>query len=506
MNDSSDLYFSSEIFTEAPESSQPKKVPEYKKTECILSVITFFLALGYTRFVIFNTAGFISTALYIAIIAAAIIYLKCKKFAFSRFSIALAAVLCLFSFVFSITANNFIKLLDAIFLFAGGAYFVYSVTAGKKDIERFLPYAMGKAVFEYPFSGFGAQFRITADAMGKSKFGSSLKMVILGLVLTIPLTSVVAGLLMSADNGLKEMLSGITKFFFSENLFTSVMQLMVAVPCSFYLFGMLYSNSFRSGLNTLSSDECEKKLDSARLINNIILYAAITPILILYVLFFISQANYFLSAFSGSLPSGYSYADYARQGFFELFAVTLINLTVIIVSSLAAKDGGRKKPAALKIYTLILSLFTLILIATAVSKMVMYISVYGLTPLRVYTTWFMILCAVIFVMIIIKQFRFDFRFARWSTAAFTIMFGILCFSRPEAVIANYNINMYQSGSIEELDTDQLLEMSDDGLLTAVKKGAISAEEAGDKKGGVYSANPYSRLNISSYILEKEINN
>ena len=118
----------------------------------------------------------------------------------------------------------------------------------------------------------------------------------------------------------------------------------------------------------------------------------------------------------------------------------------------------------------------------------------------------MVLCAVIFVMIIIKQFRFDFRFARWSTAAFTIMFGILCFSRPEAVIANYNISMYQSGSLEELDTDQLLEMSDDGLLTAVKEGVLSAEEAGDKKDGIYYSNPYSRLNISSYLLEKEIVN
>lgn len=50
-----------------------------------------------------------------------------------------------------------------------------------------------------------------------------------------------------------------------------------------------------------------------------------------------------------------------------------------------------------------LSIFTLILIATAISKMVMYISVYGLTQLRFYTTWFMLLLAVIFVMIIVKQ-------------------------------------------------------------------------------------------------------
>ena len=115
-------------------------------------------------------------------------------------------------------------------------------------------------------------------------------------------------------------------------------------------------------------------------------------------MFFISQAGYFLSAFTNSLPEGFTYADYARRGFFELFAIALINLGVTCFMSLFSKKAGREKPFALKFYSVMISVFTLILIATAMSKMIMYINRYGLTALRFYTSWFMVLLAMIFVL------------------------------------------------------------------------------------------------------------
>ena len=49
---------------------------------------------------------------------------------------------------------------------------------------------------------------------------------------------------------------------------------------------------------------------------------------LVYVLFVAIQFKYF---FSGTLGDGYTYAEYARRGFFELLFVTLINLTVTTV-------------------------------------------------------------------------------------------------------------------------------------------------------------------------------
>ena len=485
--------------------SQPveKEKPEYSKAETLLSVFVLIASFCFVRYVLFHAMGFITTAVFIAIISAAIIYMKKKDCEFSRFNKVFAAVLYIFSLVFSITANSLVKNLDAAFLIGAGAYFVYSVGASSDKIDRFLPYAMFKAIFEYPFSHIGTQASITSDSLSNSKTGSNAKLIILGLIITVPLTAIVASLLMSADDGLERMLSGIYDKIFREEFWNIILQLIVAVPCSLYLFGLFYSNSHRNGLIALNEQVCTQKLYNMRAISNLVVYTAVTPICILYVLFFISQAGYFLSAFTKSLPEGFTYADYARRGFFELFAVALINLGVLCFMSLFSKKAGREKPSALKFYSVLLSAFTLVLIATAMSKMVMYISKYGLTALRFYTSWFMVLLAMIFVLIIIKQFRFDMKFSKHLAVVFTLMFGLLCFSRPEAVIARYNIEMYKSGNLEELDTDTIMRMSDDAVLTAYNEGVITSEDISEFHEHNYSADAdkLRYFNISSVILE-----
>ena len=151
-------------------------------------------------------------------------------------------------------------------------------------------------------------------------------------------------------------------------------------------------------------------------------------------------------------------------------------------------------------------MFTIILIATALSKMMMYINEYGLTQLRVYTSWFMVLLAMVFVMIIIKQFCFSFHIARWLTAVFTVMFALLCFSRPDALIADYNISMYNSGKLEELDTTALLDMSDDAVLEVVKMGAFDPAQLKKEKEEEYDKSFYNKLNISSATLADILEN
>lgn len=474
-----------------------KKVSEddthkFSRSEFILSFAVALLAFGFVRFVLFNPTGFITTGLYIAIITSVIIFLKKKKFRISGINRFIAVILYLFSTVFSITDNNFIKILDVVFLFGTGAYFIYSVTAQKNQLERFLPFAMIKALLEYPFSKFEIQSKVIKSAVRSSGFGKNLAMIFAGLLITVPVTAVVTSLLMSADSNFSDMLTGFADRFAYGNTGILIAQILIAIPCSHYLFGMIYSNVSREGLNVLDEEYCKSSIADMRFMNNLIIYTAVTPLCFLYVLFFISQAGYFLSAFGGNLPEGYSYAVYARKGFFELFAVSLINLGVISITNIIAKNGGKNKPLTLKIYSITLCIFTLVLIATAISKMVMYIGEYGLTQLRVYTTWFMILCALIFVLIIIKQIYFNFRIEKWGMIFFTAMFGILCFSRPDALIAKYNIEMYNSGRLEELDTSAIIEMSDDAVLEYIRSNPDIQD--------IQPREDYEKYNISSLIL------
>ena len=494
MNDNS-LSFNSEQFARENEK------PEYTKAERIFSAVVMITAFCFVKFVLFHATGFITTGIFIAFITAAIIYLRSKKCEFSRFNKLLTATLYVFSIVFSITANNFIKTLDAMFLFIAGAYMVYSVGAGSKTIEKFLPFAMAKAIFEYPFASFGVQGKITSDTVSDSETGKNIKLMLIGLVITIPLTAVVAVLLMSADNGVENMLRGLFDGVDNSGFWNFVTELIFALPLSMYIFGMFYTNTHCDEDRRLDERSCIEKLFNMRFVSNLVCYTAVTPICLLYVLFFISQAQYFLSAFTGSLPDGFTYSDYARRGFFELCAIAVINLAVLCFISLHSKKAGREKPLMLKVYSLVLSIFTLILIATALSKMVMYIKEYGLTELRVYTSWFMLLLAAVFILVIIKQFRFEMKFAKHISIIFTVMFALLCFSRPESLITKYNIEMYESGYLDELDKDALLDMSDDARLTALNNGVVTKEEVNNCKHSGYEGYSYGRYNISSVILD-----
>lgn len=449
----------------------------FSKTEKIYAFVAAVLAFLLVEFQIFNPAGFISTAVNIVIITASIVFLKKQGCRFAAINKVIATVLYLFSFVFSITDNGFIKFLVSVFLLIAGAYFVYSAAEGKKEIEKYLPIALIKAIFEFPFLDYGAEALAVKSAVGESKSAGNIKYIILGLLMTVPVTFIVAMLLISADKGMEEVMSNIFMNTFSENGFEIFFHFMVSIPCGFYFYGMLYTNSKRDTLNVLDADLCEFRIKNAKVIPNMVLYTAVTPVLLLYVIFFFTQGSYFLSAFSGNLPEGYSYSEYARRGFFELCGVTIINLAIITFISFLSQKSGKNKPAALKFYTLTLSFSTIILIAVAISKMVMYISEYGLTRLRFYTMWFMILCALMFVLIIVKQFKFEMKFSAWFAGVFTVMFAVLCFSSPDYIIAKYNIEMYKAGYLDELDTDEIYDMSADAVLYGVRSGELDVRKA-----------------------------
>lgn len=489
---------SSEIAAELPE--KPEK--SFSVTERIFAFISLILGFAFVRYTVFSVTGFVTTALYIVIITAAIFFLRKSGKRLNGLNRLLAAVLYLFSTVFSITDNRLIKILDVAFMFVIGTYFVYSASGEKKRISRFLPFEMADAAVFCPFSDFGSELHAVKSAGSDNRLAGTVKMILVGLAAAVPLTAVVGALLISADDGIEKFFNNILNAISGIDLWGIFWQALIAIPCACYLFGMLYSNAHRDGADSFDELVYEEKLNNARRIRNVILYTMVTPICLLYILFFISQANYFLSAFSGRLPQGLLYSEYARTGFFELVAIAAINLAVIIIMNVTAEKGGASKPAGLRFYSIVLCVFTIIMTAVAFSKMTMYVSVYGLTRLRFYTTWFMFLMLAFFVMIIIKQFRFDFRIAKWGTAVFTFMFALLCFCRPDALIAKYNIFMYSSGHLEELDIDALTEMSDDAVYELLKTDYADREEILTSRYARHK--PRENQNLSSVLVGYEL--
>lgn len=490
-----------------------EKIIEFSNKERIMSFLTFVMGFLFIHLTVWNVNGYFTTAFFVVLISLSSYYMKRKGHNFLAIHIAILIILLLFSTVYSITSNTFIKFLNTVFLIVGVTYYIYLLGYGRNKIGRYLPLEIITALLKHPLKNFSKQMAAINSTMKQSRFNSNIRMIILGLVLAIPITLVVGCLLMSADNGVNKFIQKILENISINNMWIWILEILISIPVGCYIFSTIYSNTHRDDEENLSDKYCEEKLNKLRTIHNTILYTAITPICFLYIVFFISQINYFLSAFLGNLPVDYNYSQYARKGFFELIVIEIINIGVIAFINTFAKKSGAKKAGVLKFYNIIISFFTLVIIATAISKMVMYIDEYGLTQLRVYTTWFMILTAFIYLLIIIKQFKFNLKFSQWGTGIFIVMFAVLCFSRPDALIAKYNLT-YRAEEMSESDIENMIYTSDDSasvILDSKYSELFSNNTEEDARyqylcslKSKYTEDSYSKYNISALKIKKEI--
>ena len=53
---------------------------------------------------------------------------------------------------------------------------------------------------------------------------------------------------------------------------------------------------------------------------------------LIYILFCVIQFSYLFGGTGNNLAPGYTFAEYARKGFFELIVVTIINLSILVGS------------------------------------------------------------------------------------------------------------------------------------------------------------------------------
>lgn len=312
-------------------------------------------------------------------------------------------------------------------------------------------------------SQFGAPFRQGGYFIKNKKTGNYKKLlyVLIGIFITIPLISFVTILLAKADGVFREVLGEFEKLFvnniFSDNIFGILVMIMVGFISS-YAFS-IYFNMAKLNLKEGKSAENEP----------IVAIVVTSAISVIYVLFSAIQVIYLFMG-KGELPEGYSYARYAREGFFQLLFISILNLIIVLVCIEFFRDNK-----ILKILMMIINVCTFVMIASSAYRMGMYIKEYGLTFTRVLVLWALTVITIIMLGLCIQIFKPKFNLFRYSIAVITICFMILSFSHIDYFIAKYDLDMYQQadnskynseysgdgGYNYRADYDYLLELSSD---------------------------------------------
>jgi hypothetical protein len=160
--------------------------------------------------------------------------------------------------------------------------------------------------------------------------------------------------------------------------------------------------------------------------------------------------------------AGLTYAEYARQGFFQLVAAAALTLVVVALASRWARRRLPRDYRTLDILLGVLLVLTLVVLASALRRLVLYEEAFGFTRLRISVHAVILWMAGLLVMVIAAG---ALRRTRWlprTVIGFSAA-GLLAFSlsNPEGLIADQNVERYrQTGRV---DLDYLAALSPDAV-------------------------------------------
>ena len=338
---------------------------------------------------------------------------------------------------------------------------------------------------------------MTKSAFFAGKKGKGASGVILGIVFAVPVLAVVLVLLINGDAAFENLTSKAFDVLFSGFGFASV---LVTVVLSAYIFTVMYAS--RNRLVVSDPDKARKTVSGFHCLPASVVDGFLGAVCAVYVVYLFSQLTYFFGAFGGKIPQSVkmTVAEYSRRGFFEMSAVALINLGLIFLAVLLAKRADGKITKSVKGIVLFLCCFTEILILTAMSKMALYISRFGLTRKRVFVTAAMLVLFVIFICIMIRLFVKKFPYMKIVFSVFLVIYSLLSVVNVNAVIANYNVDAYLSGRLNTVDTDMLSSFGSAGVAPLMKlarqKDSAYAYSAKKKLADFfsYSGEPLFKIN------------
>lgn len=178
------------------------------------------------------------------------------------------------------------------------------------------------------------------------------------------------------------------------------------------------------------------------------------PIACLTVLFGGFVAVQFTVLFGGQRhvlnTTGLSYSEYARSGFWQLLAVTMLTLAVLGSVTRWARRERLVERVLLRVLLGLISGLAIVIVVSALFRMYTYQKVYSFTGERVFVMAFELLLGVVLLMILVAGIRWRGSWIPRLTVALTVaMLLSLAAINPDAFVARRNIARYEeTGKID----------------------------------------------------------
>lgn len=257
--------------------------------------------------------------------------------------------------------------------------------------------------------------------------------IFIGILISIPFLWIITMLLVSADLLFGQLTKDVFDAIFQGEIYAILFMILLGFLLCYCIICAAVS---KVGLEEKSGF---KKAEAS-------IAATVMVILTLVYLVFCSiQVAYLFAGGLFELPAGYTFAEYARRGFFELLAVAIINVALMVLCRSLFEESR-----SLRIVITVMTACTYIMIASATYRMLLYIGAYHLTFLRVFVLLALLIIALVLAGVIVAEYNNRFPLFRYCVIVVSICYIAFSFSKPDYYIAKYNISQNEELEMEDM--------------------------------------------------------
>lgn len=320
------------------------------------------------------------------------------------------------------------------------------------------------SISDYPYRlvcrwlGFLSDFTVLvrleghSKELGNLKFGNSVAATARGVLIAAPLLVVFGVLFASAD----AVFSHFAEKAFSFDLGALCSNIIVFTVCLWISGGFL-----RRIFLAQEDTETIKAPPKVFKIGITEIAIVLSTLNALFLAFVAIQVRYLFGGHSLVQRTAHlSYAEYARQGFFELVTVALLGLVVLVAGhSVLRRENVRDWRWFASLAFALVSLI-LVVMASALTRMQMYVEVYGITRDRLYATAVLAWVSLIILWFCVTTLRrHPERFAAGALASLMLVVLFLNVLNPDATIVRVNTSRHG----RSVDSAYLGQLSDDAV-------------------------------------------
>ena len=301
--------------------------------------------------------------------------------------------------------------------------------------------------------------------------------VLRGLFLALPVVAVLGGLLASADPVFGRMLENMLKIFDIERLPEYIFRFTYIIILTYAFCGVLLHAVFPEPVETRPDTHQPWK---TRFLGSTETGIILGAVVLLFAVFVALQFRYLFGGQANINETGFTYSDYARRGFFELVWVAVLSLGLYIGLGTVTRRETPGQERAFSLLTIVLMGLVLVILVSALNRLLLYENAYGFTRLRTYTHIFIPWLAILLIAAIVLQAVR--RPGHLGLAIILVVFGFgLSFTaiNVDALIAQLDLQRARSG--QELDANHMVELSADAVPVLVKAYLDPAYRAEDRE-------------------------